>query len=270
MAQIQPSPKYKSVMTFIWTGNWHCCDSTSMTEGSILAALSAIVATRTTHCPVPLHRLLSNFIHPQRLHDGLIVESTFSHLKEAWIFNSVFGFPPLWRQFNHKWGSLFLNALCGFLPKISFSWVCLEKVPIRLGDKGGTSECSTWIPWKNYTLFINSRAGRQYRGYLAELWRNAARHGMFILNIFLLKTSILRLNYVVYLLNKQNIFLLIINWLIDWLKLINEYYGIFFLRFQGSKVWIIVLNKANSPIYDDKQCYDNRNDDVGNELDNLK
>ena len=54
MAQIQPSPKYKSVMTFIWTGNWHCCDSTSMTEGSILAALSAIVATRTTHCPVPL------------------------------------------------------------------------------------------------------------------------------------------------------------------------------------------------------------------------
>ena len=95
MAQIQPSPKYKSVMTFIWTGNWHHCDSTSMTEGSILAALSAIVATRTTHCPVPLHRLLSNFIHLQRLHNGLIFESIFSHLKEAWIFNSVFGFPPL-------------------------------------------------------------------------------------------------------------------------------------------------------------------------------
>ena len=78
-------------MTFIWTGNWHHCDSTSMTEGSILAALSAIVATRTTHCPVPLHRLLSNFIHPQRLHDGLIVESTFTHLKEAWIYNSILG-----------------------------------------------------------------------------------------------------------------------------------------------------------------------------------
>ena len=180
------------------------------------------------------------------------------HYEDNLIINEVFFF-------------LILDALCGFLPKISFSRVCLEKVPIRLGDKGGTSECSTWIPWKNYTLFIKSRAGRQYRGYLAELWRNAARHGMFILNIFLLlKTSILRINYVVYLFNKQNIFLLIINWLIDWLKLINEYYGIFFLRFQGSKVWIIVLNKANSPIYDDKQCYDNRNDDVGNELDNLK
>ena len=59
MAQIQPSQEYKSVVTFIWTGNWHHCDSTSMTEGSILAALSAIVATRTTHCPVPLHRSLS-------------------------------------------------------------------------------------------------------------------------------------------------------------------------------------------------------------------
>ena len=93
MAQIQSSQEYKSVVTFIWTGNWHHCDSTSMTEGSILAALSAIVATRTTHCPVPLLRSLSNFIHPQRLHDGLIVESTFMHLKEYMTYNSVFGFP---------------------------------------------------------------------------------------------------------------------------------------------------------------------------------
>ena len=91
MAQIQPSQEYKSVVTFIWTGNWRHCDSSSMTEGSILAALSAIVATRTSHCPVPLHWSLSNFIHPQRLHDGLIVESTFTHLKEAWIYNSILG-----------------------------------------------------------------------------------------------------------------------------------------------------------------------------------
>lgn len=45
---------------------------------------------------------------------------------------------------------------------------------------------------------------------------------------------------------------------------------VFFLEISRSKVWVIVLNKANSPIYDNKQCYDNGNDDVGNELDNLK
>ena len=82
---------------------------------------------------------------------------------------------------------------------------------------------------------------------------------MFILNIFLLKTSTRRKNYDVYLFNKHNIFL---NTVISIM--------VFFLEISRSKVWVIVLNKANSPIYDNKQCYDNGNDDVGNELDNLK
>ena len=107
--------------------------------------------------------------------------------------------------------------------------------------------------------FIYQQQGRAAIQGGTWLWRNSARHGMFILNIFLLKTSILCRNYGEYLFNKHNIFL---NALISIM--------VFFLRFQGSKVWIIVLNKANSPIYDDKQCYDNRNDDVGDELDNLK
>ena len=74
------------------------------------------------------------------------------------------------------------------------------------------------------------------------------------------KTSILRRNYGVYLFNTHNIFL----------NALMSIMVFFFLRFQGSKVRVIVLNKANSPIYDNKQCYDNGNDDVGNELDNLK
>ena len=136
------------------------CDSTSMTEGSILAALSAIVATRTTHCPVPLHRSLS-FI-PR----GFMLRVLLCIWRKLGYITLFLGSLNYEDNLIKNEVLFFLMLLCGFLPQIIFSWVCLEKVPIRLGDKGGTSECSTWIPWKNYTLFINSRAGRQYRGVL--------------------------------------------------------------------------------------------------------
>ena len=38
----------------------------------------------------------------------------------------------------------------------------------------------------------------------------------------------------------------------------------------GLEVWAIVMEKANNPIYDNKHCYDNGIDCVGNKLHNLK
>ena len=170
-------------------------------------------------------------------------------------------------RFSFSW---FLMLYVDFYQRSAFLESVWKRCLYALETKVGHRSVPPGFHGK-ITLYL-SRAGQG--GNTGGTWLSCEemQHDMECSSwtFFLLKTSILRINYVVYLFNKQNIFLLIINWLIDWLKLINEYYGIFFLRFQGSKVWIIVLNKANSPIYDDKQCYDNRNDDVGNELDNLK